>query len=46
MEIKPVRWIDQVLDFALQHQPKPLAISEAGIELGLKEKARKSVIAH
>ncbi|NOQ15761.1 MAG: endopeptidase La, partial [Methyloprofundus sp.] len=39
MEIKPVRWIDQVLDFALQHQPKPLAVSAAGIEIGLKDKA-------
>ncbi len=46
MEIKAVRWIDQVLDFALQHQPKPLAMSEAGMELSLKEKAGKTVIAH
>jgi ATP-dependent Lon protease len=28
LDIKPVRWIDEVLDTALAHQPKPLA--EAG----------------
>ena len=24
LDIRPVRWIDQVLEFALQHQPTPL----------------------
>ncbi|MDC9729414.1 MAG: endopeptidase La [Methyloprofundus sp.] len=46
MDIKAVRWIDQVLDFALQHQPKPLAISESLVEQKMKEKEGKSVVAH
>jgi len=46
MEIKAVRWIDQVLEFALQHQPKPLALNESGVDVGSIDKASKSVIAH
>jgi len=46
MEIKAVRWIDQVLEFALQHQPKPLALNESGVDAGSRDKASKSVIAH
>jgi ATP-dependent Lon protease len=46
MDIKSVRWIDQVLEFALQRQPKPLAMNQSGIELSLKEKTEKVVIAH
>jgi ATP-dependent Lon protease len=29
LDIRPVRWIDQVLEVALQHQPTPLEESEA-----------------
>jgi len=46
MEIKAVRWIDQVLEFALQHQPKPLALNESGVDVGSRDKASKTVIAH
>jgi len=46
MEIKAVRWIDQVLEFSLQRQPKPLALNESGVDAGSRDKASKSVIAH
>jgi len=46
MEIKAVRWIDQVLEFALQHQPKPLALNESGVDVGSRDKTSKTVIAH
>ncbi len=32
LEIIPVRWIDQVLEVALQHQPTPLPIIEVAVE--------------
>ncbi len=36
LDIRPVKWIDQVLDVALQHRPVPLP--DAGEDLGSKEK--------
>ena len=38
LDIRPVRWIDEVLQVALQHQPVPLA--EAGKEPASKAKAK------
>jgi ATP-dependent Lon protease len=32
LEIIPVRWIDQVLEVALQHQPTPLPVIEVAVE--------------
>jgi len=32
LDIRPVRWIDQVLEVALQHQPTPLAGADAAKE--------------
>ncbi|MBE0471561.1 MAG: endopeptidase La [Methyloprofundus sp.] len=44
--IKPVRWIDEVLDIALQYQPEPIKkISSQAENKGLKSKV-KSVTAH
>lgn len=46
LTIKPVRWIDEVLDIALQYQPEP--IKKASIQAekkGIKSKV-KSVTAH
>jgi len=44
--IKPVRWIDEVLEIALQYQPEPIKkISTQGEKKGLKSKV-KSVTAH
>jgi len=44
--IKPVRWIDEVLEIALQYQPEPIKkISTQGGKKGLKSKV-KSVTAH
>ena len=39
LDIKPVRWIDEVLDTALAHSPKPLADAETG---GKVSKSKKS----
>ena len=36
LDIRPVKWIDEVLDIALTHQPKPLTDDE--IEAAAKEK--------
>ncbi len=44
--IKPVRWIDEVLEIALQYQPEPIKkISTQAEKKGLKSKV-KSVTAH
>ncbi len=42
LEIKPVKWIDEVLEIALQFQPKPLTDEEKK-KLAAKKKQAKSV---
>ncbi len=37
LDIKPVKWIDQVLDVALTHQPSPLSQAEQDEDLALSE---------
>ncbi|MDX1804493.1 MAG: endopeptidase La [Alcanivorax sp.] len=37
LEIKPVKWIDQVLELALAHQPTPLSDAELEEDLALAE---------
>ena len=39
LDIKPVRWIDEVLDTALAHPPKPLADAETGGKVSNSEKS-------
>lgn len=39
LDVKPVRWIDEVLEVALTHSPKPLTNSETG---GKVSKSKKS----
>lgn len=39
LDVKPVRWIDEVLDTALTHAPKPLADAKTG---GKVSKSKKS----
>ena len=33
LEIHPVKWIDQVLDLALESAPKPLAVNTEAVEI-------------
>ncbi|MCZ6667465.1 MAG: endopeptidase La, partial [Gammaproteobacteria bacterium] len=44
LKIIPVRWIDQVLEVALVHQPTPLpsAIDQAASSTKVKDKDKKS----
>ncbi len=44
--IKPVRWIDQVLDIALQYQPEPLNKSIEAGKKGSKKAGESPVRAH
>ena len=44
--IKPVRWIDQVLDIALQYQPEPLEKETAAVKSSSQKADEKSVRAH
>ena len=37
LDIRPVKWIDQVLDVALTHQPSPLSEAEQEEDLALAE---------
>ncbi len=37
LEIMPVRWIDEVLELALQHVPEPRAASETEAEVKVEE---------
>jgi len=37
LDIRPVKWIDQVLDVALTHQPNPLSEAELEEDLALAE---------
>jgi len=51
LDIIPVKWIDQVLDYALTHQPGPLdeTISKGGEKKAIKEKGKakeKTIRAH
>ncbi|WP_207061944.1 endopeptidase La [Motiliproteus sp. SC1-56] len=42
LEIKPVRWIDEVLEIALQYLPKPEGLEETKV-VSEKKKGRKAV---
>ncbi len=44
--IRPVRWIDQVLEIALQYQPEPLKILTEAVENNVLKTDEKSVRAH
>jgi ATP-dependent Lon protease len=48
LDIRPVRWIDQVLEVALQHMPEPLPEEKAGAKAQStrKESKRKSIRTH
>ena len=47
LKIIPVRWIDQVLEVALSHQPSPLEEeSEEGAKAKVKTKSKKSSRLH
>ena len=42
LEIRPVQWIDQVLEIALQHMPTPLSEAEVEEELATAEDSKKN----
>ena len=44
LEIKPVSWIDQVLEIALQYPPEPITGEESDIKVPSKKKASKKAI--
>ena len=47
LKIIPVRWIDEVLEIALSHQPAPLPIEgEEGAKPKVKSKSKKSSRLH
>ncbi len=48
LDIRPVRWIDEVLQVALQHMPEPLPENKASgkVGAGRKESKRKSIRTH
>jgi ATP-dependent Lon protease len=48
LDIKPVRWIDEVLEVALQHMPQPLPEEpgEAKVNPARKSSKRKSIRTH
>ncbi len=48
LDIRPVRWIDEVLQVALQHMPEPLPETKASAKVGTsrKESKRKSIRTH
>jgi ATP-dependent Lon protease len=41
LDIRPVKWIDQVLELALTHTPTPLSEAEVEEDLALAEEAQK-----
>jgi ATP-dependent Lon protease len=41
MDIRPVRWVDEVLEIALQHKPAPSKESKSGGVVGRKKAATK-----
>lgn len=48
LDIKPVRWIDEVLEVALQHMPEPLPdnAGEAKVSTSRKQSKGKSIRTH
>lgn len=48
LNIHPVKWIDQVLEFALEKIPKPLTLNQGKVATGVSkpEKETKTVIRH
>ena len=44
LQIKPVKWIDQVLEIALQYMPEPLVLNEASTKA--KESKHKRSVKH
>ncbi|NOX92914.1 MAG: endopeptidase La [Gammaproteobacteria bacterium] len=48
LDIRPVRWIDEVLQVALQHMPEPLPENKTGSKVAStrKEPKRKSIRTH
>ena len=46
LTIKPVRWIDQVLDIALQYQPEPLKKQDKATDKKVLQTDEKSIRAH
>jgi ATP-dependent Lon protease len=48
LDIRPVRWIDEVLEVALQHMPEPLPEGKGTgkVAAGRKESKRKSIRTH
>ena len=46
LTIKPVRWIDQVLELALQYQPEPLKKMSETVDKSVRKSDEKSVRAH
>ncbi len=48
LSIIPVKWIDQVLELALEHKPEalPASIAPASLKSGIEEKVSETVIKH
>lgn len=48
LDIRPVRWIDEVLEVALQHMPEPLPENKTAgkVVAGKKESKRKTIRTH
>jgi ATP-dependent Lon protease len=48
LDIRPVRWVDEVLEVALQHMPEPLPEGKGAgkVAAGRKESKRKSIRTH
>lgn len=48
LSIIPVKWIDQVLELALEHKPEalPTSIAPASLKSGVEEKVSETVIKH
>jgi len=48
LNIYPVKWIDQVLEYALEHMPKPvdLSVKDVSTSVSEPEKGSKTVIRH
>ncbi len=48
LTIRPVKWIDQVLDLALEHKPEALSapIASTSLQTATKDKATDTVIKH
>ena len=48
LEIKPVRWIDEVLELALHHMPRPLADNTGIVEQEkvAPEEGKEAILPH